>query len=449
MYSIIGDNLPFKTHYESLIYLCDCGFKIPEIFYKFKSIYNIFDFIKKWNNIKKNIKYDVDGLVIKVNNLLNQKILGFTHKYPSWAIAYKFSSDHLSTKIISIKYQVSKHGKICPIAILEPVFLNGSIIEKATLHNKKHIEYILDLHYQDTVVIEKSGEIIPKILRVDKNKRNSSFKKIKFINNCPSCHKKLFVKNHDFFCKNTESCSSQLISKICHFVGKKGMNIKYLGCNIIKNLFYSKKIFFPIDLYKINKFDIIGVKNINNKLAEKIIKSIYNSKKQSFENVLYALAIPNLGEFLCKKIVMNFKNIDIIVRLTKQDLICINGIGVKIADSIIKYFSNKKHIINIKKLQKLGLNFDYKQNNDFTTNQKPLKNLNFVFSGKLKLLTRKRAAYFIKKNGGNVFTSINQKVDFLILGLNPGSKLDKAVNIKSIKILNENEFMTQIFNLKF
>lgn len=431
----------FDNHVDSLKYCQDVGFNIPHFYTYCERIENIIEFISSWKIKKKDINYKTDGVVIKVNQLKYQEYLGYTNKYPKWAIAYKFSSKTITTKILNVKYQVSKYGKINPVAIIEPVFLEGTIIEKIFLYNKKYIENILKLYFYDEIFIEKGGEIIPKINSINTHVRSINAIPIKFITTCPSCNNKLVTKNDSVYCLN-DDCTDQLISKIVHFVSKKCLDIKYLGVNLIKLMFNENIIKYPYDLYKLNKMKLYNIKNIGNKLITKIIYYVNKSKDRNFYKLLYALCIPNVGEVLSYYLAKKFKNIDNIIHCSYNQLIKFNNIGDQVAIGIITYFRNKKNLNIIKNLKKAGLRLYFVENiikNNFFLNKK------FLLTGKFITFSRNKLKEIIIQSGGFMLNSVNNTLDYLVLGTNPGyNKIKLSKKYNNIKIIFEQDLIKYI-----
>jgi DNA ligase (NAD+) len=443
IYYIRSDEINFLHHNESLNYARKCGLKIPHISLLCKNSHQIKDLIKSWNICKNKIPYKTDGIVIKLNNCMYYDNLGYSSKYPNWSIAYKFPSTRVSTNILHIYYQISKFGKITPIAYINPLFIDGTLIKKVCLYNKNYIENYLQLHYNDEVVIEKGGEIIPKINKINLHKRTKKSYPVVFIDKCPSCNSKLYNNNHDVYCLNANYCPDQLIAKLSHFVSRKCMNINCLGSQTLTNMFNNKIIQHLPDLYKIDIDKLYNIENIGIKLANKIVNNISNSKNTPFHKVLFSLSIPNLGEETSHALVSTFYNINNIINASFNQLIKINNIGNKVAKSILKYFDDINNIRVIEDLKSIGLQFSITKQNIYRSKFRGKK---FLFTGKLNNLTRSRVKELVREHGGLIYNKINNKLNFLIVGNNPGSKLKLCRNIQTVKILNEDEFI-KYFNI--
>lgn len=352
IYSILGDNL--SSQYDSLQNACFFGFKVSKNIKICKNIEEVFNFIKFWKKKKKKLPYEIDGIVIKVNSYKKQSILGYTSRFPKWAIAYKFSNKNIVTKLLNVKFKIGRIGIVTPIAILKPVFLSGTKIKKASLYNENTIKK-LNLNYGDKIIIKKVGGIIPKIIGIYSKKKKSS--SIKFIKKCISCNT-LLVKNKSFYiCPNEENCKDQIIKRMEHFVSRNAMNISSLGKKTIE-IFYKKKLIKNVaDFYSLKEKNISSLRRIKKKLAKKILKEIEFSKKIPFYRVLYALSIPHVGINISKILVKNFYNIDILMNINYKKISSIKEIGKKIFKNLINFFSKKNNIILIKTLKKKKLNF--------------------------------------------------------------------------------------------
>ncbi|WP_185877661.1 NAD-dependent DNA ligase LigA [Blattabacterium cuenoti] len=425
----------FSTQYESLYQMNIWGFKTK---YYNTRIYNdlngVFQFIKYWEKIKNKLSYQIDGIVIKINEYEKQLVIGTTKKYPKWAVAFKFKQNTLETKLINVNYQIGRTGVITPVAQIKPIFISGTTIKKVTLYNNEFIKKN-DLHYGDSIIIEKGGDIIPKLIKINKKKRLNINTPIFFSKICPSCHNILTKQNNLYYCNNND-CSSKRIMKLIHFSSENGMNIKKLGANTIKKLYKLGILYYLHDFFLLKINDLIKINRIKKKLSSDIINNINNSKKKSYHRVLYALGIRHVGEDISKKLSDNFYNINNLMNATYKKLISISGIGKKITKSIINYFSDQENKYVIKMLIQCGLNFSNKKNymNSF------IRNKSFVFTGKLFDMTRIEAKNIIENSGGKVYNTINNKVDFLVVGKNYGSKLKKSINKNFIKILTEDYF---------
>jgi DNA ligase (NAD+) len=454
IYSLICENSNIKTHEESLKYLKKIGFNVPDTYKKCNSINDVKKYIQLWKNKRFSLGVETDGIVIKVNNLYYQKTLGNTSKSPRWAIAYKYKSENSKTKIIDIKYQVGRTGAITPVAILNPVQLSGTIVKRASLHNSNEIKR-LDIRINDTVTIEKGGEIIPKITGVEIEKRTINSSVLTFITSCPSCGTPLkkIDKQANHYCLNHNKCKPQILGKIEHFISKNAMNIEHLGPETIKGLLNNNIIKDISDLYKIKYENIINlefkinkndkVRSLKNKSCKNILTSIKNSKNQPFSNLLFGLGIRYVGKTTAEKLTSYFKNIDTLINASFDEIIFVDEIGDKIADSIISYFSNKENLKLIERLKTSGLTFHENQSKT-ESNENKLRDLNFVISGTFTNYSREEIKNEIIINRGKVSSSLSSKTNYLLAGKNIGPKKEiKAIEL-NIKILSEKDFVKMI-----
>ncbi len=440
-YSVFSDELNIDGHYESLEIAKDWGIKISDHIKKAKNIDEVIQFIEYWDKERFNLPVATDGIVIKVNSRHLQNNLGFTSKSPRWAVAYKFKAEQASTKLESISYQVGRTGAITPVANLQPVQLAGTIVKRASLHNADIIEN-LNLHINDTVFVEKGGEIIPKIVGVDTECRGSTAQKIKFIEHCPECKTTLIREEGEaaHYCPNQTSCSPQLKGKIEHFISRKAMNIDGLGQETIDLLFKQGLVNNVSDLYALQTQQLIGLERMGEKSAERIITSINQSKQIPFERVLFALGIRHIGETVAKKLVRSLHTIEALQEASLEKLINIDEIGEKIALSIVEYFSQKKNIELIDKLKMHGLKLSIDQD-ELVKKSDKLEGVTIVISGTFNIHSRDELKKIIEDNGGKNSGSISKKTSFLLAGDNIGpSKLEKAEKL-GIKIINESDFL--------
>ena len=445
LYYLLGDNLPFDGHYENLQEAQKWGFKISPLMRKCHSTEEIFEFINYWDIERKNLPVATDGIVLKVNSLKQQKNLGFTAKSPRWAIAYKFQAERALTRLNRVTFQVGRTGAVTPVANLEPVQLSGTVVKRASLHNADIIEN-LDLYIGDMVYVEKGGEIIPKITGVDTALRSFMIgEKVKFINQCPECGSTLIRYEGEaaYYCPNDSACPPQIKGKIEHFISRKAMNIDGLGPETV-DLFYSLGLIQnTADLYQLTIEQIKDLDGKGEKSAENIINGIEQSKKVPFERVIFALGIRFVGETVAKKIAKSFTNIDELINASKEELINIDEIGEKIAQSILNFFSNETNRTLIQRLKDAGLTLQRSEEEraDYTDK---LSGLSIVISGVFTHYSRDEYKAMIEKNGGKNVSSISAKTSFILAGENMGpSKLDKA-NKLGIKIINEEEFLKLI-----
>ena len=445
LYYLLGDNLPFDGHYENLQEAQKWGFKISPLMRKCHSTEEIFEFINYWDIERKNLPVATDGIVLKVNSLKQQKNLGFTAKSPRCAIAYKFQAERALTRLNRVTFQVGRTGAVTPVANLEPVQLSGTVVKRASLHNADIIEN-LDLYIGDMVYVEKGGEIIPNITGVDTALRSFMIgEKVKFINQCPECGSTLIRYEGEaaYYCPNDSACPPQIKGKIEHFISRKAMNIDGLGPETV-DLFYSLGLIQnTADLYQLTIEKIKDLDGKGEKSAENIINGIEQSKKVPFERVIFALGIRFVGETVAKKIAKSFTNIDELINASKEELINIDEIGEKIAQSILNFFSNETNRTLIQRLKDAGLTLQRSEEEraDYTDK---LSGLSIVISGVFTHYSRDEYKAMIEKNGGKNVSSISAKTSFILAGENMGpSKLDKA-NKLGIKIINEEEFLKLI-----
>ena len=441
LYFVIGNNLPFKTQFEGLQKARDWGFKVPTQSKLAKNLSEVFEYINYWDKHRHDLPYETDGVVIKVNNLQHQDELGYTAKSPRWAMAYKFKAEQVTTKLNSISYQVGRTGAITPVANLEPVQLAGTIVKRASLHNADQIEK-LDIRIGDEVFVEKGGEIIPKIIAVAK--RGNQADQTKYITHCPECQTELVRSegeaNH--FCPNFYGCPPQIIGRIQHFITRKAMDIDGLGGETVALLFNAGLVTNYADLYELKKEQIIPLERMAEKSAENLINGIEKSKTIPFERVLYALGIRYVGETVAKKLAKHYKSIDAIAQASIMDLILVDEIGDKIAQSVVQFFENQENIRIIDRLKSFGVQLESGAE-DVLLSEK-LKGKIFVVSGVFEIYSRDELKKAIEDNGGKVGSSISSKTDYVIAGDNMGpSKLEKANQLK-IAIISETDFKHMI-----
>ncbi len=443
LYFLLGEDLPFDSHYENLQKAREWGFKIPEYMKKCQRLSDIFEFIDLWDRERKKLPFDIDGVVIKVNSYEQQRSLGFTAKSPRWAISYKFKAEQALTRLQSIDYQVGRTGAITPVANLEPVKLAGTTVKRASLHNADQIE-LLDIRIDDYVFIEKGGEIIPKVIGVDKSKRSLFSKPLKYIENCPECNTKLIRREGEakHFCPNENGCPPQLKGKIEHFVSRKAMDIG-LAEATIEQLFNQDLLKDSADLYDLKKEDLLKLERFADKSAENLIKSILESVKVPFGRVLYALGIRYVGETVAKKLANHFKNIQNLESASLEDLLNVEEIGDKIADSILEYFSSEKNRKLVSRLKDAGITFNLEENQSSKISTK-LEGKSFVISGVFSKYSRDELKDLIEKHGGKNVSSVSSNTDFVLAGENMGpSKLKKAEDL-GISVIGEDEFLNMI-----
>lgn len=446
LYYMLGEDLPFESHYECLEAAKGYGFKISDAIRKCKSLKEVFDFINYWDTERKNLPVATDGIVIKVNSFEQQQRLGYTAKSPRWAIAYKFQAERALTRLREVTYQVGRTGVVTPVANLDPVQLSGTVVKRATLHNADIIES-LDLHLDDMVYVEKGGEIIPKITAVDKNQRSLFAQKVRFIDVCPECGAPLERVEGEaaHYCPNEDGCPPQIKGKIEHFTGRKAMNIDGLGPEII-DLLYNKGLVKSIaDLYQLKLQDVAMLSGLGEKSGRKIIQGIRDSVNVPFERVLFAIGIRYVGETVAKKLAQTLLNIDTIAAASVETLTAIDEIGESIAGSVYHYFREPKHIELIQKLKYAGVKMevDLSKKENFTD---ILGGKVFVVSGVFEHFSRDGIKETIERNGGKISSSISSKTDYVVAGENMGpAKKEKAESL-GVKIIDEQTFMELISN---
>ena len=444
LYYVLGENLPYKSHFESMQAAKSWGFKISDHAKLCSGIDEVHKFINHWDKERLELPYDIDGIVIKVNDYKQQKNLGFTAKSPRWAIAYKFKAEQVSTELLSIAYQVGRTGAITPVANLQPVQLGGTTVKRASLHNADIIEK-LDVRIGDFVFVEKGGEIIPKIIGVDLTKRKPNTLPTKYITHCPECNT-LLKRDEDqanHFCPNENECPPQVIGKMEHFVSRKAMNIDSLGGETLVQLFNSGLVKNIADLYDLKKEEVLNLDRMAEKSANNLIEGIESSKKVPFERVLYGIGIRHVGETTAKKIAKKVKSLDVLVNATKEELLEIDEVGEIIAISIADYFTNEKNKEIMLRLKKAGLQFELSEEQQQGGTDK-LKDLTIVISGVFEKHSREEYKELIELHGGKNSSSISKKTNFILAGENMGpEKLKKAQSL-GVKLINEDEFLDLI-----
>jgi DNA ligase (NAD+) len=444
LYFIIGQNLPVSSQIESLESARSWGFKVPNETRLAKNLNQVFQFIDFWDEHRHKLPYETDGVVVKVNQYQHQDELGYTAKSPRWAMAYKFKSEQVSTRLNSISYQVGRTGAITPVANLEPVQLAGTIVKRASLHNADQIEK-LDIRVGDEVFVEKGGEIIPKIIAVDNSKRPLNLIPTKYITHCPECQTELVrmdgEANH--YCPNFYGCPPQIIGRIQHFISRKAMDIEGLGGETVALLFNNGLVTNYADLYNLTVEQILPLERMAQKSAENLINGVSNSKNVPFENVLFALGIRYVGETVAKKLAKHYKNIGALSQATFMDLVLVDEIGDRIAQSVIDFFENPSNQSIITDLKAHGVQFEIIEKvNPNATNK--LDGKTFVVSGVFEKFSRDELKNSMEENGGKVGSSISAKTHFVVAGDNMGpAKLEKANSLK-IPIISEDDYIEMI-----
>ena len=446
LYGVYGERIPVTSHSEAVKSAGEWGFKVPQESKKMiavcSSIDEIMDFISYWDKERSNLPFEIDGIVIKVDNYEQQDNLGFTSKSPRWAIAYKFKAEQVQTRLNEVTYQVGRTGAITPVANLEPVLLAGTTVKRASLHNADQIAK-LDLHLGDQVYVEKGGEIIPKIVGINVDVRKNDAETVVFIDKCPECGTELVRKEGEaqHYCPNFNGCPPQIKGRIEHFISRKAMDIDGLGPETIDLLFKQGLIENYADLYTLTFDDIVDLERMADKSANNAVQSILKSKEIPFESVLFALGIRYVGETVAKKLAKHFKTIDALIAADFDTLINVDEIGEKIAQSILLFFESETNVEIVERLKTYGLNFEMVVEEDAST---ILADKTFVISGVFEKVSRKELKSLIEKNGGKNTGSISAKTDYLVAGENMGpAKLAKA-NDLGVSIISEDDFLAMI-----
>ncbi|MEE1220355.1 MAG: NAD-dependent DNA ligase LigA [Bacteroidales bacterium] len=450
LYYIIGDGIKENLHYSRLQQARSWNFNVPQFVAIAQGVDEIMEFINYWDEQRSNLPFDIDGIVIKLNDTNQWEKLGSTAKSPRWATAYKFKAEQAKSKLLEIEYQVGRTGVITPVAVFEPVKLAGTIVKRASVHNAEQIQK-LDIRENDVVIIEKGGEIIPKIVGVERQNTQSISQPIQFIENCPICGAKLIKEEGEaaHYCPNYNHCPPQILGRFQHFVSKKAMNIDSLGAERIKILFSAGLIKDFSSFYTLKQEDIIGLgsfdkenkANIQEKGANNIIQAINKSKEVEFAKVLYALGIRYVGEVTAKRLAQTFKNIDSLIKVSKEELMSVEDVGERIANSLLTYFSDQDNLELIAKLKDLGLQFEIKQSEK--TSEK-LAGLAFVVSGTFSNFSREELKKIIEENSGKILSGVSSKTDYLICGENTGPQKKKQAEKFGVKMIEEQEFIDKL-----
>ena len=446
LYFIVGNNLAIGSQFEGLTSARNWGFKVPKEAKLANNLDEVFEYIDYWDTHRHQLPYETDGVVVKVNSFQQQDELGYTAKSPRWAMAYKFKSEQVATKLNSISYQVGRTGSITPVANLMPIQLAGTIVKRASLHNADQIEK-LDIRIGDTVFVEKGGEIIPKIIAVDLSQRAANSEATKYITHCPECQTELvrIAGEANHYCPNFYGCPPQIIGRIQHYISRKAMDIEGLGGETVALLFNNGLVQNYADLYTLTVEQILPLERMAQKSAENLVIGVEKSKEIPFERVLYALGIRFVGETVAKKLAKHYKSIHALRNASLMDLILVDEIGEKIAQSVIAFFENQENTIIIDRLKNYGIQFEISETINPNATDK-LAGKTFVVSGVFEQFSRDDLKKAIEDNGGKVGSSISAKTDYVIAGDNMGpAKLEKANQLK-IPIINENDFSGMLAN---
>lgn len=440
LYYVLTDERGYSTQWDSLQHAKDMGFKVGNYARLCTNLEEVTAFIEHWNTERYHLPFEIDGVVIKVNSISEQEELGYTAKSPRWAIAYKFKAEKVETQLLSVDYQVGRTGAITPVANLKPVLVAGTTVKRASLHNQDFIAN-MDLRINDIVFVEKGGEIIPKIVDVNYDKREPGTIKLEFIKNCPACGTPLVREPGEaaHFCPNEKACPPQVMGRMEHFVSRRAMNIDSVGAETVSMLYENGLIKDISDFYTLKKEQLIGLDRMADKSAQNIIDGIENSKQIPFEKVLYALGIRHIGETMAKKLAKRFKSIEGLQNATLEELENTADVGNKIAISIQEYFAKPEHLALIDRLKKAGLHFETEDSQEEISHI--LEGKTFLFTGKLTAFTREHAEELVEKNGGRNISSVSKNLDYLVVGEKAGSKLKKAEQLGTVNILDEYQFL--------
>jgi len=433
-----------KTQMESLEFMRELGFRMNPNNELVSDALGILDFIKNKGEIRSSLEYDIDGVVVKVNDLEIQQRLGYTSKYPKWCVAYKFPAEICLTKLTDIIFTVGRTGQITPNAVLEPVIVAGSTIRRATLHNEDNI-VSKDIRVGDIVAIYKAGDVIPAVSYSLKERRNGSEKPFEMIDKCPICDSRIIRKENeaDYFCPNLE-CPARMVEKLIHFASREAMNIEGLGTSVLEDLYnygYARNIF---DIYNLEKYrkELLELEGYGNKKLDKLFESIAKSKNNSLERLLFGLGIKQVGSKMAKVLAKKYKNLDNLIGANYDELVNIPDVGEIIANSILEYFSNQDNMELLNNLKSIGVNMEYINNSNYSESL-DFAGKSFVLTGTLNNITRDEASRIIEDMGGKVSGSVSKKTSAVIVGDSPGSKYDKAVSL-NIEIWDEEKFLSLI-----
>lgn len=445
LYYLLGEHIPFDGHYENLQAARSWGFKISGGMKKVTTLQDIYDFIDYWDVERKNLPVATDGIVLKVNSQRQQRALGYTAKSPRWAIAYKFQAERARTRLNAVTFQVGRTGTVTPVANMDPVQLAGTVVRRATLHNADVMEQ-LDLHIGDMVYVEKGGEIIPKIVGVDADARGAETgPRAEFITRCPECGAELvrYEGEAAWYCPNDTACPPQIKGRIEHYISRRAMNIDSLGPETVDDYYRRGLIRDVADLYDIQVQQINGEDGTREKSAQKIVRSIADSVEVPFERVVFALGIRFVGEIAAKALARHFKSMDALASASLEDMLQINGIGVVIAESVIRYFANEANRDLVRRLREKGVRMEL-SDEELSSHSDKLSGQSIVVSGVFSLHSRDEYKAMIEQHGGKNVGSISSKTSFVLAGANMGpAKLEKAGKL-GIPILSEEEFLKKI-----
>ena len=443
LYYMLGENTPTNSHFENLQYARNWGFKIPTEIEQFDDMSGVISFVQKWEEKRHHLPFEIDGIVVKVDDVNMQQEMGFTAKSPRWAISYKFKAEQVSTRLNKITYQVGRTGAITPVANLTPVQLAGTTVKRASLHNADQIAK-LDIREGDIVYVEKGGDIIPKVVGVELKDRNLFSRSTAYIKNCPSCNAELIRTEGDakHYCPNQSACLPQIIGRFEHFISRKAMNIDSLGSETVELLIQEELVSVVSDLYLLKIEDLLPLKKEGRKWAENIVNGINESRSISFERLLFALAIRYVGETVAKKLACHFITIDNLMNASFEELINVDEIGGKIAESVVNYFSEQKNIDLIDELKVHNLCFEAVKKEKNISNK--LKGQFVVVSGVFHQYSRNELKQLIEKHGGKNVGSVSKKTTFVLSGNNMGPSKKQRAEVLGIPLITEEEFLQKI-----
>ncbi len=452
IYAAYGEDLPFNTHWESLQTLKKWGFRVSGDVRMCRTIHEVFAFINEYADKRSTLPYDIDGVVIKLNNYAQQKALGYTSKFPRWAIAYKYKAEVAMTKLNDVSFQVGRTGAVTPVANLKPVLVAGTTVKRASLYNEERMAD-LDLHQGDLVFVEKGGDIIPKVTGVDTSQRPKNAEAVSFAKYCPECDTKLEKNQAVHYCPNTSGCPPQIQGKIEHFISRRAMNIESLGQGKTELLLAKGKISNVADLYDLQYEDLIGLEktivnpdtlkekkvSFRDKTVRNILEAIRRSREVPFERVLYAIGIRHLGETMARKLAHHFGDIDSLMNASREDLLAVRDVGEKVADSILAFFQEEENLRLIQRLKDAGLQFQTAKDDKEKPSGGLLEGKSFVVSGVFSNFSRDEIKAFIAQHGGEVKGSLSSKTNYLLAGEKMGPEKRKKAESLGIPIITEAE----------
>lgn len=441
LYHVLGEGLPFETHDQALEAAKSWGLPVSDKRRICRNIAEIEEYIGYWDTQRKFLPFATDGIVIKVNELPYQKELGYTAKFPRWAVAYKFKAEQALTKLLSIDYQVGRTGAVTPVANLDPVQLSGTVVKRASLHNSDQMQ-LLDIHIGDYVYVEKGGEIIPKITGVELSMRGDGVSVPRFPEVCPDCGTPLVRDEGEakYFCPNTDGCPTQIKGKLLHFISRKAMNV-IAGDATIDQLYSLNLVKDPADLYSLTKDDLLRLEGWKDRSAQRFMDSLEASRKTTFDHVLYALGIRYVGESTAKELAVFFKDIDSLAAASREDLLQVEDVGEVIADSVVAYFRDQRHLEMIARLKQAGLRFEMEAGAGPVSDA--LKGKTVVISGNFSV-SREQIKQIIALHGGKNSSSLSGRTSFLLAGEKPGPEKMKKAEASGVPVISEKEFMEMI-----